>query len=102
MAHKIIWSPEAVADLEEIRDFIARDSENYAAAFVERLLSAVEQLWEFPLLGPSMPEMNDEAIRQLIVGSFRVIYRAGPGSADIGAIVHGARDLPAALENRNV
>jgi plasmid stabilization system protein ParE len=47
MAHKIIWSPEAVADLTEIRAFIARHSEAYAAAMIERILIAVDRLADY-------------------------------------------------------
>ncbi len=32
------WSVPALRDLEEIRDYIARDSESYAAGFVRRIV----------------------------------------------------------------
>jgi toxin ParE1/3/4 len=102
MAHKIIWSPEAVEDLIEIRNYIARDSESYAAGMVESVLESVDQLAEFPLMGRRVAEFDDDAIRELIVGPYRVIYRTGRDSADIAAIVHGARDLLRALAQRDL
>jgi hypothetical protein len=36
MAHKVVWSPEALEDIQGIADYIARDSRSYAAAVVQR------------------------------------------------------------------
>jgi addiction module RelE/StbE family toxin len=102
MAHKIIWSPEAVADLTEIRDYVARDSDAYAAALVERILSSIDRLSDFPNLGQRVPELDDDFIRQLIVDRYRVIYRVREQAVDLAAIVHGARDLPRALAGRGL
>ena len=102
MAHKIIWSPEAVADLTEIRDYVARDSDTYAAALVERILSSIDRLSDFPNLGQRVPELDDDFIRQLIVDRYRVIYRVRAQAVDLAAIVHGARDLPRALAGRGL
>jgi plasmid stabilization system protein ParE len=35
---KLIWSPQALRDLETIRDYIAADSPRYAALVVERIV----------------------------------------------------------------
>jgi toxin ParE1/3/4 len=67
MPHKIIWSPEAVADLTEIRAFIARDSDAYASAMIERVLSAVDRLADFPKLGRRVPELREASLRQVLV-----------------------------------
>jgi toxin ParE1/3/4 len=102
MAHKVIWSPEAVVDLTEIRDFIARDSESYAAAVIERMLAAVERLSDFPRMGVVVPELHDDSIHQLIVDRYRIIYRISAQSVAVAAVVHGTRDLPAALAHRGI
>ncbi len=100
MPQKIIWSPEAVADLSDIRDFIARDSHAYAAATIERILVAVDGLADHARLGRRVPEFNDPSLRQLLVYPYRIIYRVRPYSVDIAAVVHGARDLPRAIVGR--
>ena len=102
MAHKIIWSPEAIADLVDLRDYIARDSPTYAAAMAERILAATDRLSDFPLSGREVPELDDISIRELVISSFRVIYRVRAESADIAAIVHGARRIQDALANRKI
>jgi plasmid stabilization system protein ParE len=53
---KIVWTEPAVADLESIRDYIARDSGFYALQFAGRLVEAVETLESFPERGRKVPE----------------------------------------------
>ena len=45
---KIEWTDPAVSDLEGIKEYIARDSEYYAALLVEKIINAVENLKQFP------------------------------------------------------
>jgi addiction module RelE/StbE family toxin len=87
------WTEPAVADLENIQDYIARDSAEYADAVVERLMLSVEQLQSFPASGRVVPEAKDRRVRELLVESYRVIYRVKKGAVQILTIVHGARDL---------
>lgn len=102
MGYAIIWSPEAVEDLTRIREYVARDSDSYAAALMDRILGAIEQLAEFPRMGRRVPEIDDEAIRQLLVGPYRVLYRVRQESIHLAAVVHGARDVPAFIEGRTL
>ncbi len=45
---KIIWSEPAISDLENIRDYIAKDSGYYAAIFIEKIIAAIEKAATFP------------------------------------------------------
>ena len=54
---QIIWSPQAIEDVEAIRAYVARDSPRYADLLVERLVSAVEGLEADPLSGRVVPEV---------------------------------------------
>jgi len=100
MDYKIIWSPEAVADLTSIREFVARDSETYAAALMHRIITSIDRLQEFPNLGHRVLEIDDDSLRQLVVGHYRIIYLVAVDSVQLAAIVHTARDLSAFLESR--
>jgi len=53
MALRIIWSREALDDTEGIAQYIAKDSEAYAAIMVQRFFSAVEDLATLPADGAS-------------------------------------------------
>jgi plasmid stabilization system protein ParE len=74
--------------------FIARDSEQAADAVRSRILNATEPLREFPLLGRVLPEGDSERTREVIVGSYRVIYElVSDGGIEVFAVIHGARSL---------
>ncbi len=91
----LIWSEKAVADLELIHDFIATDSPFYARVQVERLITATGRLVHFPESGRSLPEFPHFPHRELIVGSYRIIYRYEPAAEAvmIVTVVHSARLL---------
>jgi plasmid stabilization system protein ParE len=40
-----------------------------------------------------VPEFDDDSIRELLVYSYRVIYRVEGSEVIIAAVVHGKRDL---------
>jgi plasmid stabilization system protein ParE len=45
---QIVWSPQSLHDLRALRDYIAKDSEQYADLTIVRIFSAVERLLRFP------------------------------------------------------
>ncbi len=89
----ILWTEPSLNDLKAIRDYIAKDSDTYAAGFVESLLSAVERLREFPRLGRVVPEAHAPDIRELIFRGYRIIYRVDQTAIEILAVIHGCRDF---------
>ena len=58
----IVWTRQAVDDVEAIRTFIARDSARYGALVAEQLVEAVDRLMEFPLSSRVVPELRQDAI----------------------------------------
>jgi len=91
---RIIWSPEAVANLEEICKYIAEDSEYYASIFAQRIWELVETIATFPLAGRMVPEYRRKELRERIFHGYRIVYLVKPEAVEIVAIVHGARLLP--------
>ncbi len=94
MARKVTWTDAALNDLDGIAAYIARDSAYYAAAFVRNIRSVACSLARFPRRGRIVPELEREAIRELIVGNYRLVYRLSEDSAIVVALIHGARDFP--------
>ena len=91
---RLEWTDPAVADLQHIHDYIARDSPQYAVSLVERLITSAERIKSFPESGRRVPEASDPKARELLVERYRVIYRLKKGTAQVLAVVHGARNLP--------
>ncbi|MDD5240289.1 MAG: type II toxin-antitoxin system RelE/ParE family toxin [Sulfuricella sp.] len=96
----LVWSPEALEDVEAIAAYIARDSAFYAAAVVERLLATAAELPSFPEAGRVVPELGEYSIRERFVYSYRLIYCLQPGEILVVAVIHGRRLLESAIEGR--
>ena len=96
MAYKLIWSPAARDDLRDIVSYIARDSQQRAEAFGYRLMREAEKLADFPELGRMVPEYHLHSVRELIVRSYRIVYRihSSQQCVEISRIWHGARGTP--------
>lgn len=71
---EIIWTPFALEDLQSIHDYIAKDSPTYAIRFTDKLVDRVDVLIDHPEAGKIVPEFENESIRELIEGSYRIIY----------------------------
>src|SRR3989338_3969741 len=93
MAYKIKWSFKAVAHLEQICNFIAHDSEFYAALFAKRIIRIVKSIPRFPKAGRKVPEYNNENLREKIYKNYRIVYRIKKEAIEIAAICHGSKPL---------
>lgn len=91
---RVRWTDTANAHLLAIYEYIARDSTAYARRMVDRITRRSEQLAEFPLSGPIVPEYESQEIRELLERPFRIIYRVKTDQIDVLAVVHGAQMLP--------
>jgi plasmid stabilization system protein ParE len=89
---QVIWAPTALSDAQSIAEYVARDSADQAALLVRRFIEAADRLAEFPQSGRIIPEVADPDCREVVVGSYRVMYRLEVGQVWITGIVHGARD----------
>ena len=91
MAREVIWTEPAWQDLEAAADFIARDSESYAAGLVQEVKESVTSLTQFAERGRMVPEFRNQGIRELLVGSYRLVYEVSDDRVLILALIHGAR-----------
>ena len=72
---KIIWSPLAVEQVQDIASYIALDKPAAAVYWAEKIFSSVERLTDFPKSGRVVPEINRNEIREIVRGNYRVIYK---------------------------
>ncbi len=91
----VIWSEPAKADLRSIHDFIAHDSCHYAKKVTQDIREKTDVLDDLPKLGKKVPELNDDAVRELSLYSYRIIYEIKSQGAFVLAVVHIRRDLMA-------
>ena len=89
---RVIWTQSALDDLSGIQEFISRDSTYYAQKFVDDAFRAVERLEVFPESGRMVPERYDPDFREIIFGSYRIIYRIIYDDVYIVTMIHGKRN----------
>ena len=72
---KIVWTENSIQDLNDIGEFIEKDSLKYAERTVEKLFYSVDILIQNPKAGKMVPEFEIESLRELIRGNYRIIYQ---------------------------
>jgi toxin ParE1/3/4 len=94
MAREVTWADSAVDDFADVADYIAKDSEFYAAAVVRELVEAGRSLSLFAERGRIVPEYRHISIRELLVRDYRLVYKVGAGAVHVLRVIHGARHVP--------
>lgn len=96
MDYQVSLTPLARHDLREIVRYIASDNPTRARTFSDFLVKSTERLAEFPEIGRVVPEFGDDSLREIIVRSYRIIYRVdhGPRFVDVVRFWHAARGTP--------
>ena len=95
MAWEVKWVEAAANDLDGVADYIAKDSPNYAASFVCEVRDAARSLAHLADRGRIVPEWDDESVRELFIGNYRLLYQVTSKSIYVIGFIHGARDLHA-------
>lgn len=95
---RVVWTPAALSDLDEIQDYIAQDSPVAAYRVVLELTTRTRtNLSDFPLMGRVG---RASGTRELVFPDlpYIVAYRL-TDRVEVLAVVHSARDWPDDLPN---
>lgn len=91
---QINWTFQAKDDLKDIADYISKDSKLYAKRQVIKIRKRTVVLKSQNYSGRKVPEYQNENIREIFEGNYRIIYRVvAKNRIDILTIHHSARDL---------
>ena len=85
---KVVWSRRAIQHLVALRDFIAKDSEQNAAAVASRILKAVDLLQRHPEMGRPGRIFGT---RELVIPDtpYIIPYRVRRERLELIAVFHG-------------
>lgn len=84
--------PRAERDLDEIKDYIARDNPRRALSFVRELRQVCERLAANPRMGRARPELRP-GLRSFPHGDYLIFYRPLRDGVRVVRVLHGARDI---------
>jgi plasmid stabilization system protein ParE len=83
------WTAHAKAQLRYIHNCIAEDSPLYAKRVSEELVQKTIGLDELPRKGHMVSELNEDAVRELGLYSYRIIYGIKPDHLiEVLAVIH--------------
>ncbi len=96
MGYQVALTPSARRDLRDIVRYVSLDAPERAVSFGQFLIAATKRLADFPDLGRVVPEFKNVAIREIVVRTYRVIYRVNHPDCrvDVLRFWHGARGTP--------
>ena len=87
------WTKNAEHQLDAIFEYISQNSPEYARIVVDKITRRSQQISVFPLSGRTVPEFETEQIREVVEGSYRIIYYIKPDQIDVLAVIHGAMNV---------
>jgi toxin ParE1/3/4 len=92
-------SNAANRDLEEIWEYIATDNLDAADRVIDSLHKTFSWLSQYPGAGHKRRDI-DKPILLWAEGSYEILYRVFENFIEVDAVLHGSRDIPAVLRER--
>ena len=94
MVNKINWTDESEKWLRDIHDYIAIDSPLAAVNTINGIYDKVQCLLSFPKMGYRYELIQDQEVRILLYGHYRIAYLIkNESDIDILGVFHGALDI---------
>jgi toxin ParE1/3/4 len=90
---KVMWSYRARNDLLDIGRYIARDDRQAARRWVEKLRLTAHNAAQSPLSGRRVPEIDKNDVREVILRSYRIVYRVVSDGIEVLTVFEGHRLL---------
>jgi plasmid stabilization system protein ParE len=94
VGHRVLWTRRAEADLEAIGDDIAADDPVAAERWVLRLIDHARKAGDAPLAGRRVPEIRMDDVREVLLRTYRIVYRVRPDAIVVLTIFEGHRRFP--------
>ncbi|HWU89722.1 MAG TPA: type II toxin-antitoxin system RelE/ParE family toxin [Kofleriaceae bacterium] len=87
------WSDGAELDLYEIGDYIALDDPIAAERWIDQLRDRARRAALMPNAGRRVPELDEDNVREVFLGNYRIVYRIEPVGILVLAVLEGHRRL---------
>ena len=91
---RITWSLRAIENLDEICNYIAKNSPGAAENLAKQVKARVESLGSSPYIGRVVAEQKnsvDRNLREIIVENYRIVYYLKEDALEIITVFHGKR-----------
>jgi plasmid stabilization system protein ParE len=85
------FHPEALIDLDEIWEYIAKDNPAAADILIDEIEATLEALVSFPLQGHKRPDLTSRPLRFILVREYLIAYAPDETPLWVIAVIHGRR-----------
>jgi plasmid stabilization system protein ParE len=95
VAH-VRFTEQAQSELDAIIEYYERvGATSFAEVFEKKVIEKVRPLERFPRMGRVVPEIKDEAIREVIYRNYRLVYvvDADDENVEVLTIFHSSRQF---------
>jgi toxin ParE1/3/4 len=89
----VYWTETAIQQLSNLYTYLCQTSPPYAQRTIDRLTRRSQQIATFPNSGRVVPEFDNDRIREIIEGKYRIIYTIQANQIEVLAVLHGAQSL---------
>ena len=89
--NEFVLHPQAVADLDEIWEYIAADNLDATDRIREEIYEAIQSLVPFPFIGHARPDLTAEPLRFQSSGEYVIAYAPNEKPLAVIAVLHGHR-----------
>jgi len=103
--NKVFWTLSAKKDLEDIIEYISKDSIEITVEKYEKIKEAAQQLNRYPEHGRIVPELSDQNIRkyrEIIISPWRLMYKTEANIVYVMAVIDGRRNIEDVLLKRQL
>jgi toxin ParE1/3/4 len=90
---KVVWTERAWERLTEIEAFVARDHPEAAVRLVDKLIARGDALGRHPDRGRKLSEIPGSGLREIVVDSYRIVYRRKLNTIEVLTVLEGHRLL---------
>ncbi len=91
---QLVWTLEATECLEQIHEYIAKNSPSAAINVVTGIYEKIQLLREHPRIGQRYFPITDREVREILYGHYRIPYLiVNDDRIEILGVFHGAMDI---------
>ncbi len=90
---KIFITQQAKEDLKNIKVYIQKDSYQNSIKVLQTLVEKIKILEKYPEIGKVIARTSSGPLRQIMVYSYRIIYRIENNNVQVLTVYHSARLL---------
>jgi len=95
---RVHFTEQAQSELDAIIEYYERiGADDFAEVFEEKVIEKIRPLEQFPRMGGTVPEIGDEAIREVLYRNYRIVYVVDrdEDEVDVLTIFHSSQQFGA-------